>query len=356
MQDYWNLECRKEHGVCDKDQYENLRLIALRSTGCRRFCQCAHASTEIDGSVTYYWVAQICPAGTLFDDSLPAPVCNHEDSVQCPVGDQPDGDACTREHGTCNQYEYENIRLVALLSSDCEKFCQCAHASTELDGSVTYKWVEKTCPSGTLFDESLPSPVCNHAYQVTCGASSRPGSSSGPVYTGNNGSTSKPVSNDACRREHGTCTQEEYENVRLVPLVSSGCEKFCQCAHASTLPDGSVTYYWVEHSCPAGTLFDASLPAPVCNFAHLVTCIGGSPAPDDDACEAEHGSCSNYEYSDVRLVALKSSRCEQFCQCAHASTELDGSVTRYWVKQTCPAGTLFDNRIRVCNWGRLVQC
>jgi hypothetical protein len=60
-----------------------------------------------------------------------------------------------------------------------------------------------------------------------------------------------------------------------VALPNSGCEKFCQCAHASTQPNGSVTYYWVVQSCPPGTLFDESLPTPVCNHANQVSCDAG---------------------------------------------------------------------------------
>jgi hypothetical protein len=68
--------------------------------------------------------------------------------------------------GACTQFIYENVRLVAQRSSGCKKFCQCAHASTQLDGSVTYHWVEHTCPAGTLFDSKIR--VCNHADNVQC--------------------------------------------------------------------------------------------------------------------------------------------------------------------------------------------
>jgi hypothetical protein len=70
--------------------------------------------------------------------------------------------------GTCTKYTYENVRLVPKRSSGCEKFCQCAHASTEIDGSVTYKWVEHDCPAGLLFDENIK--VCNYPGNVECAA------------------------------------------------------------------------------------------------------------------------------------------------------------------------------------------
>lgn len=75
--------------------------------------------------------------------------------------------------GTCTNYMYEYVRLVPKRSSGCEKFCQCAHASTELDGSVIYKWVEHDCPEGLLFDENLK--VCNYPGNVKCSGASNSG-------------------------------------------------------------------------------------------------------------------------------------------------------------------------------------
>ncbi|XP_053400560.1 sushi, von Willebrand factor type A, EGF and pentraxin domain-containing protein 1-like [Mercenaria mercenaria] len=88
--------------------------------------------------------------------------------AQCAPEGQLNYDRCTEEHGVCTQHIYENIRLLALKSSKCRSFCHCAHAGTLIDGSVTYKWVERNCPQGTLFDDNLPSPVCNHPYMVWC--------------------------------------------------------------------------------------------------------------------------------------------------------------------------------------------
>ena len=68
--------------------------------------------------------------------------------------------------GTCTLEEYEDVRLTALHGTNCEQFCQCAHAETEDDGSVTHYWVQHTCPSSTLFDED--NLVCNHQANVNC--------------------------------------------------------------------------------------------------------------------------------------------------------------------------------------------
>ncbi|XP_045204277.2 uncharacterized protein LOC123557103 isoform X2 [Mercenaria mercenaria] len=344
-----DIACKREHGACTQHVYENIRLAALRRSDCQRFCQCVHASTELDGSVTYMWVQQTCPPTTLFDDSLPAPVCNHAENVQCHGEEYED---CRSEHGACTQFMYENVRLVAQTSSGCKKFCQCAHASTELDGSVTYQWIEHTCPAQTLFDSNIR--VCNFADRVQCDGN-----------PGQNELTTTPrtwvqettqiVTDEAsneCFEEYGYCTTDQYENVRLVALRSSSCKNFCQCAYASTELDGSVTYKWVKKTCPSNTLFDESLPTPVCNHDYEVQC----PVEESEDCTTEHGTCTKYMYENVRLVPKSSSGCEKFCQCAHASTEQDGSVTYKWVEHDCPEGLLFDKDSRVCNYAENVEC
>ncbi|XP_060570114.1 uncharacterized protein LOC132728494 isoform X3 [Ruditapes philippinarum] len=344
-------ECFEEYGSCTKHQYENVRLVALKSSGCKSFCHCAYASTEIDGSVTYKWVKKTCPANTLFDEIIS--VCNHDYDVQCQKEESED---CKSEHGACFQFVYENVRLVAKTNSGCKKFCQCAHASTQLDGSVTYHWVEHTCPAGTLFDKKIR--VCNHADNVQC-------TGSGQDNSGSNGSPTSQLSGgqvpivsgyNECFEEYGSCTKHQYENVRLVALKSSGCKNFCQCAYASTEIDGSVTYKWVKKTCPANTLFDESLSTPVCNHDYYVQCQ--SVGDKKDGCLNELGTCTKSEYEVKRLAALRSSGCKKFCQCAHASTELNGSVTYYWEEHTCPKNTLFDESLPtpVCNWAYNVQC
>ncbi|XP_053399441.1 uncharacterized protein LOC123557104 isoform X4 [Mercenaria mercenaria] len=346
-----DIACRREHGTCTRHVYENTRLVALRSSGCQRFCQCAHASTELDGSVTYKWVQHTCPPTTLFDDSLPAPVCNHAKYVQC---HDVDGEDCRSEHGACTRFMYENVRLVALTSSGCKKFCQCAHASTELDGSVTYQWTEHTCPAQTLFDSSIR--VCNFADRVQCDGN--PGqnaltTTSRPWVHETTPIVADEASKD-CFAEYGYCTRDQYENVRLVALRSSGCKNFYQCAPASTELDGSVTYKWVKKTCPSNTLFDESLPTPVCNHDYEVQCPDSDEENED--CTTQYGTCTQYMYENVRLVPKRSSGCKKFCQCAHASTEQDGSVTYKWVEHDCPEGLLFDKNIRVCNYAANVEC
>ncbi|XP_060552719.1 uncharacterized protein LOC132713998 isoform X2 [Ruditapes philippinarum] len=237
-----------------------------------------------------------------------------------------DAGSCESEQGKCTRDIYENVRLRALKSSGCTKFCQCEHASTETDGSVTYKWAEHSCAPGLLFDEEIK--VCNWPQQVQCQAN---------------------VPED-CETELGQCTKFIYDVTRLRALKNSGCTKFCQCEHASTETDGSVTYKWAQHSCAPGLLFDEEIK--VCNWPNNVQCN----ANDVDDCEKEHGECTAFVYENVRLRPLKSSGCTKFCQCEHASTEADGSVTYKWAEHTCPPGLLFDVKTSVCNWPQNVQC
>ncbi|XP_053399436.1 uncharacterized protein LOC123557106 isoform X7 [Mercenaria mercenaria] len=340
--------CRREHGVCTQFMYENVRLLAQRSSGCKNFCQCAHASTQLDGSVTYMWVKHECPAGTLFDESLPARVCNHADQVQCNANV---GDDCEGEHGMCNQSTYEHTRLLPLKSSGCVNFCQCEHASTQSDGSVTYKWAKQECPARTLFDERIK--VCNHANLVQCTENVKEETTTKAIRTTKSSDANGDDNSETgCQQEHGVCNQNTYANIRLLPLRSSGCSNFCQCEHASTQSDGSVTYKWAKQLCPAGTLFDESIK--VCNHANLVQCTGNDDGEAD--CLQEHGVCNQFTYERTRLLPLKRTGCVNFCQCEHASTQSDGSVTYKWAKQECPARTLFDESIKVCNHANLVQC
>ncbi|XP_060578446.1 uncharacterized protein LOC132735508, partial [Ruditapes philippinarum] len=266
----------------------------------------------------------------------------------------------------CTKFIYDVTRLRALKSSGCTKFCQCEHASTETDGSVTYKWAEHTCAPGLLFDEEIK--VCNWPDNVQCNANNN-GDNGGVVVGGGNSDNGGIVGggdgvnggddgaqgsadNDAgsCESEQGKCTRDIYENIRLRALKSSGCTKFCQCEHASTETDGSVTYKWAEHSCAPGLLFDEKIK--VCNWPQQVQCQANVP----EDCEKELGQCTKFIYDVTRLRALKSSGCTKFCQCEHASTETDGSVTYKWAEHTCAPGLLFDEEIKVCNWPGNVQC
>ncbi|XP_060578444.1 sushi, von Willebrand factor type A, EGF and pentraxin domain-containing protein 1-like [Ruditapes philippinarum] len=75
--------CTEEHGVCTRHIYENVRLLALKSSKCKSFCQCIHGGTSAGGIITYKWAEHQCPPGTLFDDNLISRVCNHQFMVNC---------------------------------------------------------------------------------------------------------------------------------------------------------------------------------------------------------------------------------------------------------------------------------
>lgn len=100
--------------------------------------------------------------------------------------------------------------------------------------------------------------------------------------------------------------------------------KFYRCANG-------IRY---EQSCPAGTLFDNNLK--VCNWADKVSCISesGSIGYSTDSC------------TDAIDLTQVPGKCDSFYRCANG--------IRY--EQSCPAGTYFDNSLKVCNWPNKVTC
>jgi len=69
---------------------------------------------------------------------------------------------------TCNKNEYENVRYALVQDSDCRAFCQCEHATTNLDGSVEYKWTKMDCPPGTQWNAVYGPGTCDHEINVNC--------------------------------------------------------------------------------------------------------------------------------------------------------------------------------------------
>ena len=67
-------------------------------------------------------------------------------------------------------------------------------------------------------------------------------------------------------------------------------------------------------------------------------------------------SCTSYDYFVTRYKAMPGTGCASFCQCAPLRTNVDGTIDYYWARQDCPATTLFDESINVCNHADQVSC
>lgn len=107
--------------------------------------------------------------------------------------------------------------------------------------------------------------------------------------------------------------------------VPNDCKQFYRCAN------GKLSV----QSCPAGTLFDNSLK--VCNWADKVSCSTGS----SNSIDSVSGTCLPSD--DLTQIPGK---CDAFYRCSNG--------IRY--EQSCPAGTYFDNNLKVCNWPEKVAC
>lgn len=127
-----------------------------------------------------------------------------------------------------------------------------------------------------------------------------------------------------------------------------------ECTKADDLtqvPNNCAQFYRCEkgfrstHTCPAGTKFDSNLK--VCNWADQVTCVsgsgsgGGGGGDSGSSTPNTSGSCTSAD--DLTQVP---GNCGAFIRCANG--------IRY--VQSCPAGTLFDSNLKVCNWPNQVTC
>ncbi|KAH3867897.1 hypothetical protein DPMN_031034 [Dreissena polymorpha] len=59
--------------------------------------------------------------------------------------------------------------------------------------------------------------------------------------------------------------------------------------------------------------------------------------------------CSKYEHDEIRLRLMHGTNCTSFCHCATLASHDDATVTYYWERQNCSAGTQFDSSKGVCN-------
>ena len=63
------------------------------------------------------------------------------------------------------------------------------------------------------------------------------------------------------------------------------------------------------------------------------------------------GECTYNIFAQNIHVALRSSDCDDFCQCTYNT-----STTFKWVRSHCSPGTKFDNAINACNHASSVTC
>ncbi|XP_052264933.1 collagen alpha-1(XIV) chain-like isoform X1 [Dreissena polymorpha] len=63
----------------------------------------------------------------------------------------------------------------------------------------------------------------------------------------------------------------------------------------------------------------------------------------------ERAICSKYEHDEIRLRLMHGTNCTSFCHCATLASHDDATVTYYWERQNCSAGTQFDSSKGVCN-------
>ncbi|XP_045206189.2 uncharacterized protein LOC123558374 [Mercenaria mercenaria] len=224
-------DCETEHGSCTRKVKNEGKMFALKISDCHQYCKCVRKAGK------FKWQTKDCQTEKMFDDKSQS--CNDKGSCQ----GQANVGGCNDEHGPCIQSNLNT--LMALRSSDCRKYCQCA-----VNRKGKYKWVRHKCPKGSLFDDSLPDPACSDKKEhVIC----------------------HDVHESACAKEaHAICNEKRFKSELTFILPDTGCRKYCKCEADGVRPNGAALYDWKEKSCPIGKLFDESKGK--CKLERRVTC------------------------------------------------------------------------------------
>ena len=80
------------------------------------------------------------------------------------------------------------------------------------------------------------------------------------------------------------------------------------------------------------------------NFLYL-------PSPTTSAPKASTSGVNPMGFTCISDGMYAYNACTQYVQCVYTNT-----VNAFKVLNTCPASTLFDNNLRICNWAYLVRC
>ncbi|RNA18637.1 peritrophic membrane [Brachionus plicatilis] len=192
------VNCTPKGNECSSDQ--DFTAVA---GDCSKFNRCNNG----------YLTQSSCPSGLLFDKTLK--ICNYPDQVT-------DCDSTSTGDSGSNKGECTSAEDLTQVPEDCKQFYRCANGARST----------QSCPSGTLFDNSLK--VCNWADKVSC--------SSGSSSSGDSAS--------------GTCSSSDD-----LTQVPGKCGSFYRCANGVRF----------EQACPGGTNFDSNLK--VCNWPDQVSCV-----------------------------------------------------------------------------------
>lgn len=144
---------------------------------------------------------------------------------------------------------------------------------------------------------------------------------------------------------------------------NSNCQNYYLCNYSGTNFETIAQY-----SCPAGLLFDET--SKNCNWAHLVTCTIASYSTVSITTQASSSSSSITEQivTDEPITKEKeiqgkkcskedgfyadyNSNCENYFLCMFSGTTMERIID-----YSCPAGLLFDDKLKICNWANLVTC
>jgi len=137
----------------------------------------------------------------------------------------------------------------------------------------------------------------------------------------------------AARTLDGKCCPVDFTGLRAY----NSCQKYIHC-------NNGVVYGAGEIECPPGTLFDNNLQ--FCNHEAQVQCAPescNSIAPTPTPPEREEMCCSPGE-----TAYRPYDSCNKYYHC------VSGTVTGAEI--SCPAGTLFNANLNVCDWAATVTC
>ena len=241
-----------------------------------------------------------------------------------------------------------------------------------------------TCPSNTLFDESLQ--ICNWFASVDCkGETSPPVTFStespskqqtlnptlSPIRNPTASPVQQPVLTPTSPPTFSTASPSMQQTINPTssPIRISTATPVQQPALTPTSPTSSITcsqgytglqpanfcseyYHCVNgvvtgplYQCPSGTLFDFEMQ--YCNWDYLVTCTEKPTFPTMSPTKPTSGISCPPTYTGLKAAES----CTKYYHCVNgAVTPKDNSLL------PCGAGTLFDERIQNCNWANQVIC
>nr|CAI5820434.1 unnamed protein product [Callosobruchus analis] len=285
------------------------------TSNCSTFCQCANGRPYL----------KVCKGGLHFNSKVN--VCDWPENAGCPTrtttsapnttsvapeattpkSDEDVGtEICLKEGVVChgNEPAYQ-------ATSNCSKFCQCANGRPFL----------KVCKYGLHFNAKLN--VCDWPENAGCKKSSTTENTITDSSSTENNSTNFPKTTESTTTNSSTTTENNLtESSATTENTTADCRSTTD---SSTTTENITTNY-------STTTENTTTDSPT------------TTDTVENDCQREHIGCPRVDPATPVYRAV--SGCTQFCQCSNGTPFLFD----------CPGGTLFNEKLNVCDWPYNVKC